>query len=132
MSAVHWMLITVVFSAAVWLPYVVERVVSRGLWSALDNPPADPPPAAGWAKCLAAAHRNAVENVPFFAAAVLGAAALGSADDATIVLCAQVYFASRVLYTLIYAAGIPVLRTLSFFTGWLALVAIVGLSLGAS
>ncbi len=126
MTSVHWLVATVLWTAVLWLPYVVERVVSGGLWPALDNPTAEPTKPAEWARRAAAAHRNALENVPLFAGVVLSAAALGQADAPVIVLGAQVFFAARVLYTVIYIAGIPVVRTLAFTTGW---VALVGMSL---
>jgi uncharacterized MAPEG superfamily protein len=106
-----------------WLPYGMERMAAGGVWSALDNPKAEPSKPAEWARRSAAAHRNALENVPLFAGVVLSAAALGQADAPVIVLGAQVFFAARVLYTVVYIAGIPVVRTLAFTTGWVALLA---------
>lgn len=128
MTSVHWLVATVLWTAVLWLPYGTERIVAGGMWSALDNPSAEPKKPAEWARRAAAAHRNALENVPLFVGVVLSAAALGQADAPVIVLGAQVFFAARVLYTIVYIAGIPVVRTLAFATGWVALLA-MGLSL---
>jgi uncharacterized MAPEG superfamily protein len=123
MTSVHWLVATVLWTAVLWLPYGLERMASGGVWSVLDNPKANPSKPKEWARRAAAAHRNAIENVPLVAGVVLSAAALGQADAPVIVLGAQVFFAARVLYTVVYIAGIPVVRTVAFTTGWVALVA---------
>ena len=123
MTSVHWLVATLLWTAVLWLPYLVERILGDGMWPALDNPKDEPRKPADWARRAAAAHRNALENVPLFAGVVLAAAALDQADAPMILLGAQVFFVSRVLYTFIYIAGIPVARTLAFATGWAAMVA---------
>ena len=71
---------------------------------------AAPPPRPITAR-LQRAQANLFETLPVFAAAVLIAHVSGRSDAATL-LGAQLYLAARVLYVPIYAAGIPVLRTL--------------------
>jgi uncharacterized MAPEG superfamily protein len=72
---------------------------------------------------MKAAHYNAVENLVVFAALVLVANAVGVSNDTTVIAC-SVYFWSRVVHLLTYTMGVPWLRTLSFASGWLAMVAI--------
>ena len=36
-----------------------------------------------------------------------------------------VYFFARLIHFLVYAAGVPVVRTLAFTAGWLAQIAII-------
>ena len=83
----------------------------RGLaWNAgprdRDNGPA--PGVAGRAE---RALRNFLETFPFFAAAVLGAAAAGRTDALT-ALGVQLYLWARVAYVPLYLAGVPYLRSL--------------------
>jgi uncharacterized MAPEG superfamily protein len=68
------------------------------------------PPITGWAGRAARAHRNMIENLVLFAALVLIVVAAGKASDTT-VLGAQIFFWARLVYALVYLAGIPWLRT---------------------
>jgi uncharacterized MAPEG superfamily protein len=56
-----------------------------------------------------------------FAPLVLVLDALGHSSPATVLACA-VYFWARLAYIIIYAAGIPVLRTLAFAVGFVCQV----------
>jgi uncharacterized MAPEG superfamily protein len=95
----------------------------RGLVAAMGYPE-NPAPLSAWAQRMKAAHYNAVENLVVFAALVLVADAAGVSNDTTVIAC-SVYFWSRVVHLLMYTAGVPWLRTLSFASGWLAMVAIL-------
>lgn len=68
------------------------------------------------------AFANYMQTFPFFAAAVLMAHAAGRHGWMT-VWGAQLYFWARLVFVPLYAAGIPVVRTLAF------LVAITGIAL---
>jgi uncharacterized MAPEG superfamily protein len=74
---------------------------------------------APWIERGRRAHANMVENLLPFACLVL-VAHLGGKANATTALASELFLASRVLYTLVYMAGIPVLRTLVFSIGVLA------------
>jgi len=65
------------------------------------------------------AHANMVENLIPFACLVLVAHVAGKAN-ATTALAAEVFFAARIVYTLVYVAGIPYLRTAIFTIAVLA------------
>lgn len=64
----------------------------------------------GWAGRAARAHRNMLENLVLFAALVLIAVVAGR-TNATTLLGAQLFFWARLVYALVYLAGIPWLRT---------------------
>ncbi len=64
----------------------------------------------GWAGRAQRAQRNMVENLLLFAALVLVAVGAGKTNDMTL-LGAQIFFWGRVVYTAVYIAGIPWLRT---------------------
>jgi len=68
------------------------------------------PEIKGWGGRAARAHRNMVENLVLFAALVLVAAAAGISNGMT-VLGAQIFLYARIVYALVYIAGIPWLRT---------------------
>jgi uncharacterized MAPEG superfamily protein len=70
-------------------------------------------PLRGVAGRLERALRNFLETFPLFAAVVLAADAMGR-HDALTALGAQLYFWGRVAYLPLYAAGIPLVRSLAW------------------
>jgi uncharacterized MAPEG superfamily protein len=80
-----------------------------------DTPFAVPP----WLERTRRAHANMVENLVPFACLVL-VAHVGGKANATTAFAAELFLAARVVYTLVYMAGIPVLRTLLFAVAVLA------------
>ena len=111
-----------VFTALLWVPYILNLIVVRGLTDAVGYP-TEPKPLAAWATRLKAAHYNAVENLVIFATLVIVAHLAGISNDVTI-LAVKVYLFARIGHAIFYAAGIPWLRTLIFFPSWLAILAI--------
>jgi uncharacterized MAPEG superfamily protein len=107
----------------IWLPYILNLILVRGIVDAVGYPE-DPKPIAAWAQRLKAAHYNMVENFVVFAALVLTASIAGISSDTTVLAC-TVYFWARVIHIIVYALGIPWLRTLAFAAGWLATGAIL-------
>ena len=72
-----------------------------------------------WIERTRRAHANMVENLIPFACLVL-VAHLGGKANATTAFAAELFLAARIVYTLVYMAGIPVLRTLVFSVAILA------------
>lgn len=103
-----------------WVPYILNTIAVRGLSDAVGYPES-PAPLAPWAERMKAAHYNAVENLVVFAALVLVANAAGISNDTTAIAC-NLYFWARLVHLIVYTAGIPWLRTLSFAVGWVASV----------
>ena len=68
------------------------------------------PEIRGWAGRAARAHRNMLENLVLFAALVL-VAAIADKTNSTTLLGAQIFLYARIVYALVYIAGIPWLRT---------------------
>lgn len=85
---------------------------------------ADMPPLHTIGGRLARAEKNFLETFPLFAAVVLMADALNR-HGALAVWGSQLYFYARVLYLPIYAAGIPVLRTLVWSVATLGIVMVL-------
>jgi len=68
------------------------------------------PELKGWAGRATRAHRNMLENLVLFAALVL-VAVIADKTNSTTLLGAQIFFYARIVYALVYVAGIPWLRT---------------------
>jgi uncharacterized MAPEG superfamily protein len=120
-----YFLVLVAFATVLmWIPYMVARIFTRGLVPALGNP-ADPAyaPDPAWAERARRAHANAVENLAVFAPLVIILALIGASSPATI-LAAKTYLGARLVHYIVYAAGIPVLRTLAFAAGFAATLVI--------
>ncbi len=110
-------------SALIWIPYILNRIMAEGLVGAVGYPE-EPKPLAPWAERAKKAHYNAVENLVVFAAAVLALHAVGISNDTTVLAC-TVYFWARVVHYIVYTAGIPWLRTLSYTVGWVCTVLLI-------
>jgi uncharacterized MAPEG superfamily protein len=99
-----------------WVPYVLARIVTHGPARALANPDAASPADPAWADRARRAHANAVENLAVFAPLVVIAALAGVSTPATI-FASRLYLGARFVHYVVYAAGIPVVRTLAFAVG---------------
>jgi uncharacterized MAPEG superfamily protein len=64
----------------------------------------------GWGGRAGRAHRNMLENLILFAILVLVAMIAGKTNSATL-MGAQIFLCARIVYALVYIAGIPWLRT---------------------
>ena len=53
------------------MPYILDRIMVRGLMGAMANPSRNDKPQSPWAQRLYFAHTNAVENLVIFAPLVL-------------------------------------------------------------
>jgi len=114
--ALTYLAYVVVFTGLLWLPYVLDRIVVGGLGEAVGYPE-HPKPQSGWAQRLKKAHANAVENLVVFAPLVLIAHVVGRDAD-MLANAATLYFWSRVVHAVAYTFAIPLVRTLSFFGGF--------------
>jgi len=104
------------FTALMWIPYILNMIMVRGLLDAVGYPE-NPKPMAPWATRMKAAHYNAIENLAVFAALVLVAHALGIKGEVTALACV-IYFWARTVHFLAYTFAIPWVRTLAFAVGF--------------
>jgi uncharacterized MAPEG superfamily protein len=116
-NELFWLVLTVAMTGLMWLPYILDRIMVRGLIGAMANPSPSDKAQSPWARRLMAAHTNAVENLIVFAPLVLTTRALGIATAVTAFACALCFW-SRLAHVVVYTLGIPVLRTLSFTGGF--------------
>jgi uncharacterized MAPEG superfamily protein len=119
-----WLVLTIIQTGLIWVVYMIDRVMVRGLEATLDNPGPNAIPQSPWAQRLMAAHANAVENLVLFAPLVIILHILNISSGLTITACV-LYFSARLAHAVIYAWGVPLFRTLSFLASWTALVILV-------
>ena len=123
-TELYWLTLTALMTALLWVPYVLNRMVMNGLGGTLAGGAPDSNTLSAWAQRASRAHTNAVENLAIFVPIVLTAHVLNISNGAT-KLAVVVYFFARLLHFVVYSAGIPAARTLTFTAGWLAQIAII-------
>lgn len=120
LSSLTWV---VALTTVLWIPYILNMIMVRGLVDAVGYPE-DPKPLSPWAARMKAAHYNAVENLVVFAALVLTLNAVNVSNDTTVIAC-NVYFWARLVHFLVYGFGVPWARTLAYAVSWLCIVALL-------
>jgi len=110
-----YLALVTVFTALMWIPYIFNVIMVRGVLDAVGYPE-NPKPMAPWATRMKAAHYNAVENLVVFAALVLIANAVGVKGEATALAC-MIYFWARVVHFIAYTFAVPWFRTIAFVVG---------------
>ncbi len=124
-TELYWLTLTVLMTALFWVPYILNRIAVRGLITAITGvTPETVGDQSMWAQRAIKAHQNAVENLAVIVPVVLIAHILNISTPVT-QTAIVVYFFARLVHFLVYTAGIPVVRTLAFATGWAAQMAFV-------
>jgi|TARA_B110000908_G_C9997903_1_gene332791 uncharacterized MAPEG superfamily protein len=113
---------TTVFTALMWMPYVLNMIIVRGLINAVGYSES-PKPLATWAVRMKQAHSNAIENLVVFGLLVLLAQTAGVNNETTVLACA-VYFYARIIHCLAYTLGIPWVRTFAFAVGFMCQISL--------
>ena len=117
------------FTGLLWVPIIINRLVEMGVWKALKNPEPDVAPKAAWSHRLGHAHRNAIENLVVFAPLAIIVHVLGLSTAMT-AAWSIAFFYARVSHAIMYALGVPLLRTLAFAVGFAAQMALAARILG--
>ena len=115
-SQIFWLALTAMMTGIMFVPYILDRFMVRGIMGTLANPSPNDKPQSAWAQRAQRAHMNAVENLVVFAALVAAAQFAGISTHLTIAGCI-IYFWSRLIHYIVYTMGIPGLRTLAFVGG---------------
>ena len=106
-----------------WIPYIIARATRGNVAPAAGNGHSPSTGLSPWAQRAQKAHANAVENLVIFAPLVVVAALL-NVNNAITLIAAKVYLLARIVHYIAHTAGIPVIRTLAFQTGFVATVTI--------
>lgn len=125
-----------VLTILMWLPYVVARLMSWGLFDLLKGYkggfPATAPEVPLWAVRAQRAHLNMVETLPAFIAVFMAVVALKGADAeamASLGLYVSLFLYARVAHYVIYILGLPFLRTPAYIVSWVLILLMAGLFL---
>jgi len=116
-----WLTLTVGLTGLLWVPYMIDRMLVRGIWGTMANPSRDDKPQSPWAQRLYFGHTNAVDNIAVFAPLVLILNAMDYSSKWTVLACA-VYFWARLVHGVVYALGIVGVRSVAFIVGFIAQV----------
>ncbi len=128
-QAYHYLALSGVFTALMWVPYILARLAVWGVRDFLNNypkgyPAIEPEPPL-WAQRAKRAHLNMVETLPAFLAVVIAATMLPDRVDAESVgQWAAVFYYARVVHYIVYSLGLPYLRTPSYLVSWAAILAV--------
>ena len=105
--------LSAVWIAIAWVPYVLDRIMVRGLAGSMANPSLDLAPQSDWAVRAKAAHVVAIQAFSAFAPLAI-LAMIRIPEDGYPNILAITFFIGIFAHYVIYAIGITVLRTLSF------------------
>ena len=111
-----------VFTALMWIPYILNMIIVRGLINAVGYSE-NPKPLAPWAARMKQAHSNAIENLVVFGLLVFVAQAAGANNETTGFACA-IYFYARLVHCVAYTLGIPWVRTFAFAVGFVCQISL--------
>ena len=115
--------LSAVWIAIAWVPYVLDRIMVRGLAGAMANPSLDLAPQSDWAVRAKAAHVVAIQAFSAFAPLAI-LAMIRIPEDGYPNILAITFFIGIFAHYVIYAIGITVLRTLSFSLAALSTLAL--------
>jgi uncharacterized MAPEG superfamily protein len=115
--------LTGLWVAIAWLPYILDRIMVRGLIGGMANYDANATPQSAWAQRAQRAHTVAIEAFAAFGPLAV-MAMIKLPDDSYPGTLAMTFFIGIVAHYIIYCIGIPVLRTLAFALAALSTVAL--------
>ena len=115
--------LSAVWIAIAWVLYLLDRIMVRGLVGAMANPSPDLTPQSDWAVRAKAAHVVAIQAFSAFAPLAI-LAMIRIPEDGYPNILAMTFFIGIFAHYVIYAIGIPVLRTLSFSLAALSTLAL--------
>ena len=114
---VYWLVLTILMTAIMWVPYVVNRILEMGVVPAFMDRYGVTEAKAAWANRMMAAHVNAVENLVLFAPLVI-LVVMFNAGTADTAIAVQIYFFARLAHFLLFTFATPLLRVVSFLVGF--------------
>lgn len=109
--------------AIAWVPYILDRIMVRGLFGALANYDPAAAPQTAWAQRAMRAHKVAVEAFAAFAPLAV-MAMIKLPDDSYPGVLAMTWLIAMIAHYIIYCLGITVIRTLAFAVAVAATVAL--------
>ena len=118
-----YLVLTALWTAIAWLPYILDRILVRGLMGAMANYDPAARPQSAWAQRAQRAHNVLIQAFAAFAPLAI-LAHLTIPEDGYPGILAATFFWGMLAHYVIYCAGIPVARTLAFALAALSSVAL--------
>jgi uncharacterized MAPEG superfamily protein len=112
---------TAMLTASLWIPYVIAQVTTNGPLKPQNYLDPAQRPIPLWGKRADRAYLNAIETFAPFAVLVIVIHLAGKANAMT-AFWATAYFWLRLAHAVVYLAGIPLVRTVLFTLGYVAVV----------
>jgi len=116
-NEILWLTLTVLMTSLFWVPYIINRMFELGILNAIWDPFGRTDSKKPWANRMMQAHENAVENLVLFAPLVILIQLMGLNSEVTAKACI-VYFVARLTHYLSFTFAAPVLRVVTFLTGF--------------
>ena len=118
-----YLALTAILTATLWIPYVVAQVRTNGPLKPENYIDPTPRPLPDWGKRANRTYVNAVETFAPFAALVIVAHLAGKANAMT-AFWATCYFWLRLAHAVVFLLGFPLVRTILFTLGYVAVAGI--------
>ncbi len=112
-AELYWLTLTVLMTALMWVPYIINRMLEQGIGSAIWDPQGVTKTKFAWAERMIRAHNNAVENLAIFAPLVLTLHLMHLNNELTALAC-MIYFYARLTHYIVFSLGLPMMRVLTF------------------
>lgn len=116
-TELFWLAMTVLMTSLFWVPYIVNRMLEQGILNALWDPLGNTQSKRAWASRMMQAHSNAVENLVLFSPLVILIQITGLNSLNTEIAC-MIYFFARLIHYFVFTFAVPVLRVVTFLTGF--------------
>lgn len=118
-NEIYWLTLTLLATGLMWVPYILNLFFVNGIIDPIFKPyKGDFKPLSAWALRARAAHYNAIENLAVFAPlVVLCHLYQDKLNMDAVITATMIYFFVRVLHYIVYALGLPALRTVFFLVG---------------
>lgn len=114
---IHWLVLTLLMTMVMWVPYILSRMLEQGILTALWDPHGLTATKVAWAERMMRAHENAVENLVIFAPLVLLIESADLNTPLTATAC-MIYFYARLAHFLVFVFAVPLLRVVTFLIGF--------------
>lgn len=116
-AELHWLTLTTIMTALLWIPYILNRMREQGIFEALWDPQGNTSTQYLWARRMMHAHQNAVENLAIFSTLTILIQITGTNSEITAIAC-MTYFYARMMHFIAFTFAIPLLRVITFLTGF--------------
>lgn len=113
-----WLTLTTIMTGLMWFPYIISLIRQKGARAAIMDGQNDVTLTKPWARRAKRAHTNAIENIAIFGFLVIALHLMELGTELTATVSA-IYFSVRVIHWLVYTGGLPVVRTVFFFLGFI-------------